>query len=122
MIVKRIGVWSLAKIAGLVYGGMGLISAAIFGLFSLFNLLGMATVYAVEVDQSWGVAGALLSKLPVAGAVLLMPLFYGLTGLVGGAITALIYNLVARLVGGLRLELESAPMPEAHPSPPMPSP
>lgn len=119
MIVKRIGAWSLAKISGLVYGGMGLIFAAIVGLLSL---LGTVMVYDVGVDQSWGAVGALFDKLPTVGAVLLMPLFYGLMGLVFGAITALIYNLMARLVGGLRLELESEPMPEAHLPPPMPSP
>lgn len=118
MIVKRIGVWSLAKISGLVYGGMGLIFGAIFGFFSLVGM-GMASVAA---DQGGGPMEALFSMLFGAGAVLLMPLFYGFMGLVGGAITALIYNLAARLVGGLTLELESEPMPEAHPSPPMPSP
>lgn len=116
MIVKRIGVWSLAKIAGLVYAGMGLIFAAIVGLFSLFSLLGMAHVYDVGVVQGWGAVGGLFNTLPVAGAVLLMPLFYGLMGLVIGAITAFIYNLVARLVGGLRIDVEpepSAPAPAA---------
>lgn len=112
MIVKRIGVWSLAKISGLVYGGMGLIFGAIFGLFSLVGM-GMASVAA---NQSGGAVEALFSMLFGAGAVLLMPLFYGLMGLVIGAITAFIYNLVARLVGGLRIDVEpepSAPAPAA---------
>jgi hypothetical protein len=35
-----------------------------------------------------------------------MPLLYGLLGLVVGAISAGLYNLFARLVGGLVVELE----------------
>lgn len=105
MIVKRIGVWSAAKISGLLYGGMGLIFGAIFGLFSLVGM-GIATVAA---GQSEGAGEAFFGMLFGAGAVLLMPLFYGFMGLVVGAITALIYNLVARLVGGLELQVEPGP-------------
>lgn len=108
MIVKRIGVWSLAKIAGLVYGGMGLIFAGIIGLLSLLQLAGGVMgfhIYDVGF-QCAGVMGSLLGRLPVPGAVLLAPPLYALMGLVGGALAALIYNLVARLVGGLQVELE----------------
>jgi hypothetical protein len=92
-IVKSIGVLSVAKIMGLIYGCMGLLFAP------LFLLIGMAGVFA---DQN---------KNPLAGMVgvfltLVMPVLYGAMGFVMGAIGALLYNLFAKLVGGFELELE----------------
>lgn len=109
MIVKRIGVWSLAKMYGALSAGMGLIFGAIFALFSLVGS-GLAAVAAEEGEAM----GAFFGMLFGAGAVIFMPLFYGLMGVVMGAISAIIYNLAARFVGGLRLEVE----PEASMSPP----
>jgi hypothetical protein len=40
------------------------------------------------------------------GAVIFLPIFYGIIGFVGGLISALLYNLIARLVGGIELEVE----------------
>lgn len=110
MIVRRVGVWSLAKIYGALCLGMGLIFGVFFGLFSLLGM-GMATMAA---DES-GAAGAIASLFFGVGAVIFMPLFYGLMGLVIGAVSAVIYNLAARLVGGLELHLEPAPEPSPSP-------
>lgn len=35
-----------------------------------------------------------------------MPLFYGVLGFVFGLIAALLYNRVARLIGGVEIEIE----------------
>lgn len=115
MIVKRIGVWSSAKVYAAVSAGMGLIFGAIFALFSLLGM-GLAASAAGEGEAM----GAFFTVLFGAGAVILMPLFYGAMGLMMGAISAVIYNFAARVVGGLELQLE--PAPEARSSPTMPSP
>lgn len=100
MTVKRIGVLSLGKVMGAVYGGMGLL----FGLiFSLVSLLGAA--FGSAFQDSTGLE-SLFGLLFGVGAVVLLPIFYGLMGFLAGLLTAAIYNLVARLVGGLELELE----------------
>ena len=39
------------------------------------------------------------------GAIVFFPLIYGFMGLVVGAVMAALYNLVAKRVGGLNLEL-----------------
>jgi hypothetical protein len=39
------------------------------------------------------------------GSILLLPLFYGALGFIGGAISAFVYNLVAGVVGGIELEV-----------------
>ena len=40
------------------------------------------------------------------GAVIFLPLLYGVFGAIGGALTALFYNIIAGMVGGLQIETE----------------
>jgi hypothetical protein len=49
---------------------------------------------------------AWLSPLLGIGAVVVMPLFYGIMGVVAGAVSAALFNLFARMTGGLEVELE----------------
>ena len=83
---------SAARIMGLLYGCMGLLFAPFFLLFGLLGSL-------VGSD-----------KTPFAGIfgvvfAILMPVIYGVMGFVMGAIGALLYNLLAKWVGGFELEL-----------------
>lgn len=92
-IVKSVGVFSFAKILGLIYGCMGLIFAPFFLLIGLLGSL----------------AGQ--QKTPFAGMfgmvlALLMPVFYGFMGFLMGAIGGFLYNLFAGWVGGFELEME----------------
>jgi len=112
-IVKSVGVLSAAKIMGLIYGCMGLIFAPMLLLV--------------------GVVGSMAGqqKTPLAGMfgvlfALMMPVLYGLMGFVMGAIGAFLYNLFARWVGGIELEMELRPstltapysiIPSASPAP-----
>jgi hypothetical protein len=92
-IVKSVGVLSVAKIMGLIYACMGLI-------FAPFVLLigAMGSALGQHNSPLAGVFGV--------GFAVLMPLIYGAMGFVGGAIGALIYNLFAKWVGGIELEIE----------------
>jgi hypothetical protein len=40
------------------------------------------------------------------GAVILLPLFYGLMGFLMGMLTAALYNLIAGWLGGVELEVQ----------------
>jgi hypothetical protein len=40
------------------------------------------------------------------GSVVFLPIFYGILGFVFGLIGALFYNGIARLIGGVEIELE----------------
>ncbi|HUP18332.1 MAG TPA: hypothetical protein VM778_00100 [Gemmatimonadota bacterium] len=97
MVVRRIGVLSLAKIMGAIYAGFGLIAGAIFALFSIFG----AAIGAAAAESSEPLVGVLFG----VGALIFMPLFYGLMGFVGGIFAAALYNLVAGSLGGLEFEL-----------------
>jgi hypothetical protein len=98
MILKSVGVLSLGKITGLLYAGLGLF---IGFFFTMFALLG-ATMGALAEEEM----GALFSVFFGMGSIVIFPLLYGIMGLVMGVIVAALYNLLARLVGGVEVELE----------------
>jgi hypothetical protein len=95
MIVKRIGPLSFAKIGATLYAIMGLIAGCILSLISL------AGGFANETSPIPGF-GAIFG----VGAVVLLPLLYGCLGFVFTLFVASIYNVVARLVGGIELDVQ----------------
>ncbi len=106
-VVRSIGVISVAKIAGLVYGCLGLL------LVPFFLLAGFLGAFADKGNN------------PLAGAVgialaILAPVLYGIMGFITGAISALLYNLFAKLVGGFELELDMQPATPMGPYPLVP--
>jgi hypothetical protein len=102
MILKRVGVLSAAKIAGALYASMGLIIGCIIAVISA---LGAGFAAATQTSGAPGWMTALFG----VGAVILLPILYGILGLVGGAIGAALYNLFSGLVGGLELEMQTSP-------------
>jgi len=90
--VKRIGVLSLAALSALLHAVLGLAIGTVVAIAS-FTPAAQAIPF---------LHGRLLGVL----AVLLLPLAYGAIGFVAGALTAVVYNLGARLVGGVRVLLE----------------
>jgi len=100
MILKRVGVLSVGKIMGAIYVVLGLL---IGGIVSLFAVLG----------ASFGGREALPGIVGGVAAIVLLPIFYGILGFLGGIITAALYNVAARLLGGIELEFEN-PKPEAY--------
>ena len=100
--IKRVGVFSCAKIYSITLAAMGLIVGIIYGL--IFMVVGGAMMAGGGRDS--GAAGA--SSL-VIGLVMMIaiPVFYGIIGFIGGLIGGLVYNVAAGVVGGLELELEN---------------
>jgi hypothetical protein len=102
MILYRIGVLSCAKVLGAVYAGLGLI----FGFF--FSLVGMLqSMFLAGTDLGNGLAG--FGFLFGIGAIVILPIVYGVMGFVVGALGAFIYNLVSGVVGGMELGLREKP-------------
>lgn len=98
MEVRRIGALSLAKISGMLYALLGLVFGILMSLISL-------AVGTVAPQQSGGPLAALFG----VAAVIVMPVFYGAIGFVGSLIMAGLYNWLAGVVGGVRLELREVP-------------
>jgi hypothetical protein len=99
MIIRRIGVLSCAKIVGAIYAALGLIVGAVFALMAVLG----PTLAAEAFDSMMG--GAALGFLFGIGGLIIMPVLYGVMGFIGGAISALVYNVVAGSIGGLELVL-----------------
>ena len=95
MVVKRVGVASVAKIYGAISAAFGLLFGLLFALGSLIG--------AGFADSG---REAILGPIFGVGAVIALPILYGVMGLIGGAIGALLYNAFAALVGGVELDIE----------------
>ena len=83
--VVRINPIQLGKILGISYALMSLL------IIPLFILIAIANPHGAGVGL---------------GVVILLPIFYGIAGLIGGVIFAWIYNICAKLVGGIEVEVE----------------
>jgi transmembrane protein DUF3566 len=114
MTIRRFSVFSVAKIQGLLAFVIGLIIGVIYGL--IFIVFGAAIAAAMPHNDAQALSGI---GSVVGGLVIMIviPVLYGILGFVGGAIAALVYNLAAGVVGGVRFELESAAPAYAPPPP-----
>ena len=99
MVIRRFGVWSVAKLYGALAGAMGLLFGAIIALASL---VGGASGAFGDAQAS---AGPMAMMFGV-GAIIFLPLFYGVLGVVMGGISAGLYNLFAGMLGGIEVETE----------------
>jgi len=98
MVLRRIGILSLGKVMGAMYVLIGLIAGLFFALLSLAGMQ-------PPPDQAGAQVPGMLFGV---GAIIFLPIFYGIMGFIGGIICAAIYNLIAGIVGGLELDLEPA--------------
>ena len=94
----------------------GKMLAAFYGLLSLlfvpFMLIFMALGSFAARQQGGGSAPPLPLLFGMGmGFMLLLPVFYAAMGFVFGVISAWIYNLLTRWIGGLELEFESKEPP-----------
>jgi hypothetical protein len=100
--IKKIGVLSAGKVIGVLYLALGIIIGVPLACVALF----FSSIFAssgIDTDT----AGAFLVSGVGGAAVygICVPIIYGVTGFIGGAIMALIYNIVAGFMGGIELEL-----------------
>ena len=95
--VRKVGVVSLGKVVGATDALIGLIFGAIL---SLFSVIGAGFASAAGDDN------AFVGMIFGVGAIILLPIFYGIFGFLGGMLVALIFNVVSGIVGGLELEVD----------------
>jgi hypothetical protein len=71
-------------------------------------LAGLAGAFAQQTQQAQtaGTAPAVLVAAMMFGFGIFMPVFYGIFGFIFGVISAAIYNLIARWIGGIEVEVE----------------
>jgi hypothetical protein len=100
MVIRHVGVWSVAKIAAALYIVIGLIAGCLFASISLVSAGFAQAVESGEEMPAW------LGPLFGVGAIVIFPILYGVMGLVVGALSAVVYNLAAGAVGGIEVEIQ----------------
>jgi len=99
MIIKRVNVFSAAKISAVLYAIMGFI----FGLiFAFFGMIGSMFARSSDMPAGFGMFFGL-------GGIIIMPIFYGIIGFIATAIAAWLYNIIAGWVGGVEIDVEGGP-------------
>jgi hypothetical protein len=93
-VVRKIGLWSFAKLQAIMMAMVGL-------LIGLFFVLFAGTVGFIAGSEG----GGLLAGLGFI-SIIVFPIIYGVMGLVIGFGAGLFYNLAARMVGGMSIDLE----------------
>ncbi len=88
-VIKKIGVLSFAKIEAVLMAIVGLAYGIIFAVFG-----GGALTEAGAIGAGYGVLG-----------IIILPIMYAVMGFVLGAVGAYLYNLVAKRIGGIEIEL-----------------
>jgi hypothetical protein len=91
MVINRVGPLSAAKVVGLLYAILGL---AVGAIVSLVSALG-------GFSRGRGDVGPLFG----AAAVVFFPVAYGILGFLMTLIITWLYNGLARLVGGVEVDL-----------------
>lgn len=101
MVIKRVSPLSIAKVSFVLYAVIGLIVGGIFGLFGA--AIG-------SLGSLGGEHQGAVSMFPAAflgvGAIVILPIVYGVMGAIFAAIGAFVYNIVAGWVGGIEIEVQ----------------
>lgn len=95
MVITKVNAVSVAKVAAVLYAGLGLIAGA---LFSLIGMAGISNLLAGS--DGAGFAGVLFG----VGAIIIMPICYGILGFIVSFISALLFNVAAGMTGGIEVE------------------
>ncbi len=88
---------SVMRIAAIGYGAMGLVEGAMFSIF--FSMIPMADPQHQNLPPWFGFVFGGLS-------IIFMPVLFAIIGAISGGLGAVIYNVSARYVGGIAVEVE----------------
>lgn len=91
--IRSVDVMSVAKVFGILYGGLALI------FIPFFLLAGLGTMFTGQKEAALG--GVVIMILAV-----FIPVIYGAMAFVMGAFMAWIYNVIAKRFGGIKIELQ----------------
>lgn len=101
--IRKLGILSVAKIYAVMMLVISLLISIPYGLIIIVYALFGAGMIGGEAAFAVGGGGVVIGILVMVG----LPIFYGIMGFVFGAISALVYNIFAGIVGGIEIEVES---------------
>ena len=90
--IKKLGVISIAKFCGI----LGIIWGLVVGIFMMLGIGGIAAAMG---------RGALGAGIGIVGLIIMI-IVGAIAGFIGGAILAIIYNIVLGAIGGIEMDLE----------------
>lgn len=97
MVIKRVDPVSAAKIGGVLYGLLGLLIGACISVVALLFSGAMSSL-------SEQPGGSMFGMLFGAGAIVIMPIFYGVIGFVMTLISAALFNVASKITGGVQVD------------------
>jgi hypothetical protein len=97
-IVKRIEPLSAMRVAGILYAALGLVLGAMFSLI-------FVTMSSFPIKNGQAALPFPFRILFGGLAVVLLPIFYGVMGALMAGLGAALYNVVAKWVGGIEVEV-----------------
>jgi hypothetical protein len=98
MVIRSVGVLSLAKVAGVLYAIIGLIIGVCFAIFATIGVFGQSGA----ADDMPPFLGVLFG----AGAIVFFPILYGVMAFVMFALLAALYNFIAGMIGGIAVDVQ----------------
>ncbi len=99
-IVRRVEPRSAFKMGLALYGALGLLVGIMMAFISM--IIGLAGLSAPAA----GASESLLIRFGIGvGAIVVAPILYGILGGTFAMVAALMYNLIARWLGGLEVEI-----------------
>ena len=101
MVIKRVQPLPVGKMFGATYAVLGLLFGLVLSVVSL-----AFGGFAQTASRTQGFPPAWWAGMFGAGAVIVLPIFYGAVGFIGGIIGAAIYNAMAKAIGGIVIEVE----------------
>ena len=93
--IKKINILSLANILGIIYAVIGLISVLI-----IYITLSLP----IPVESLPDINNPLIEQYGYL-SIIIYPIIYWIMGFVSGLIIGLLYNLFAKKIGGIKVEL-----------------
>lgn len=94
--IKKFNPMSVMKMAAICYAALGLLEGILFAvIFSAIGATGMPPETPRFIAPLFGVA-----------SIFIFPCLFAVIGAIGGGLGAVIYNVAARFVGGIEVEVE----------------
>ena len=98
MVIRRVSPMSAAKVSG----ALGVLIGLVIG--ACISLIALVAGGAMAVASDDGGLGAAPGMLFGAGAIIVLPIFYGVFMFIVGAVQAAFYNFAAKWTGGLEVD------------------
>jgi hypothetical protein len=102
--IKKIDVWSVVKIAFILYAILGLIIGLFYAV--ILTMLGGIISQLGELGGEFGQMTGFFTGAVGIVMAFFMALFYAVIGAIFTAIFVWLYNILAKLTGGIRFNLE----------------